>query len=109
MNEQTLKLLEKALLAAPDDWETRAHLVEHFVRVGALERAEALLGAAPRDAATEEEILCQARAEVELAPEKAHARLEALLAKNRACAPAYLLLAKVFRKRGLKDEARKKY
>ena len=35
--------------------------------------------------------------------------LERILGRNKACAQAYLLLAKIFQKRGLREEARKKY
>jgi hypothetical protein len=35
--------------------------------------------------------------------------LEGILARNKACAQAYLLFAKIYQKRGLRDEARKKY
>ncbi|HEY2343826.1 MAG TPA: AAA family ATPase [Chthoniobacteraceae bacterium] len=109
MNEQTLKLLEKALLASPDDWETRAHLIDHYLAAGAPERAGELLRAAPAVPSTEDDALRKARVELHLSPSDAQVTLEAILAKNRACAPAYLLLARLFRQRGLREEARKKY
>ena len=109
MNEQTLKLLEKALLASPDDWETRAHLIDHYLASGAPERAAELLRSAPAIPATEQDALRKARVELDISPSDAQATLEAILAKNRACAQAYLLLAQLFRQRGLREDARKKY
>ena len=38
MNEQTLKLLEKALSASPGDWETRAHLIDEYLAAGRAQR-----------------------------------------------------------------------
>ena len=51
------------------------------------------------------------KARVELATDLSAAQLtlEGILARNKACAQAYLLLAKIYQKRGLRDEARKKY
>ena len=48
MNDQTLKLLEKALRISPEDWETRAHLIEASLEQSDPARAEELLRAAPR-------------------------------------------------------------
>jgi len=39
MNDLTLKLLEKALLATPADWETRAHLADQYLAAGKAQRA----------------------------------------------------------------------
>lgn len=109
MNEQTLKLLEKALLATPEDWETRAHLVEQYLAIGRAQRAAELLLAAPKIPETEADSLLKARVELETDPSAALLTLQAILARNKACARAYLLLAQLYRKRGLKEEARKKY
>jgi transitional endoplasmic reticulum ATPase len=109
MNEQTLRLLEKALAASPEDWETRAHLVEQYLAGGEAQHAAVLLKAAPRFPGTEADALLKARVELETEPSEALLTLQAVLARNRACAQAYLLLAKLYQKRGLRDEARKKY
>ncbi len=109
MNAQTLKLLEKALLASPDDWETRAHLIDEYLETGQATKAESLLHTAPRVPDTEADALRVARVYLETAPAAAQQRLEDVLSKNRACAQAWLLLARVFQKRGLREEARSKY
>lgn len=109
MNEQTLKLLEKALMASPEDWETRAHLVDQYLALGNAARAAELLKAAPSIPDTEEDLLRQARVELETSMAEAQGTLETILKRNKGCARAYLLLAKLFLRRGLRDEARRKY
>jgi len=109
MNEQTLKLLEKALTATPGDWETRAHLIDGLLAAGQPQRAADLLKAAPVIPDTEADALLKARVEMEATPAEAQLTLERVLTRNKACAQAYLLLAKIFQKRGLREEARKKY
>ncbi len=109
MNEQTLKLLEKALQTSPGDWETRAHLIDEYLAAGKAERAAELLRAAPVIPGTEEDLLRKARVELETNIASAQVTLEDILKRNKGCAQAYLLLAKVFLKRGLRDEARRKY
>jgi transitional endoplasmic reticulum ATPase len=109
VNEQTLKLLEKALLASPGDWETRAHLIDEYLAAGQAQRAAQLLQAAPEIPDTEEDALRKARVQLEVDLPAAQSTLERILARNKACAQAYLLLAKIFQKRGLREEARKKY
>ena len=109
MNEQTLKLLEKALLASPGDWETRAHLIDEYLAAGQAQRAAQLLQAAPEIPDTEVDSLRRAKVELETNLPAAQSTLEGILARNKACAQAYLLLAKIFQKRGLREEARKKY
>jgi transitional endoplasmic reticulum ATPase len=109
MNEQTFKLLEKALSASPDDWETRAHLMDQYLAAHQPQRAGDLLKLAPVIPQREEDLLLKARVESELNPDEAMATLQDILSRNRACAKAYLLLAKLYFKRGLREEARKKY
>ncbi|HTV42016.1 MAG TPA: AAA family ATPase [Candidatus Sulfotelmatobacter sp.] len=109
MNEQTLKLLEKALNATPEDWETRAHLIDQYLAIGSPERAAQLLKSAPVIPDTEPDALRKARVELETAPSDAIITLQNVLARNKACAEAYLLMAKVYQKNGLRDKARKKY
>ncbi len=109
MNDKTLKLLEKALLASPGDWETRAHLIDEYLAAGQSQRAAELLRAAPQVPEDEENALRQARVQLETDTAQALQTLQAVLARNKGCARAYLLLARVYLKRGLVDEARKKY
>lgn len=109
MNEQTLKLLEKALLASPGDWETRAHLIDEYLAAGQPQQAARLLQSAPEIPDTETDALRQAKVELETDLPAAQATLERILIRNKACARAYLLLARIFYKRGLREEARKKY
>ena len=109
MNDQTRKLLEKALQVSPEDWETRAHLVEGCLAAGQGARASEILRAAPAIPDTEDAQLLKAAVEAETAPSDAIVTLEGILARNKACARAYLGLARVYRQRGLRDEARRKY
>jgi SpoVK/Ycf46/Vps4 family AAA+-type ATPase len=109
MNDQTLKLLEKALRASPGDWETRAHLIDEHLAAGQAQRAAQLLQAAPEIPDTEVDAIRKAKVELETNPPAAQLTLENILSRNKACAQAYLLLAKIFHKRGLREEARKKY
>lgn len=109
MNEQTLKLLEKALLASPGDWETRLHLAEQYLAGGNLQRAGELLHAAPVAPATEEEALRKAQIEFQVAPEEALITLQWVLSRNKASTQAYLLLARLYHRRGQPEEARRKY
>ena len=98
MNEQTLKLLEKALLASPGDWETRAHLIDEYLAAGQAQRAADLLKAAPEIPDTEADALRKAKVDLEIDPAAAQITLEGILARNKACAGAYLLFAKVYQK-----------
>jgi transitional endoplasmic reticulum ATPase len=109
MNDQTLKLLEKALQVSPGEWDLRAHLVEALLESGQLGRAAEVLSLAPEVPASEAAQLVKARVEMETAPSQAIVTLDAILARNKASAAAYLLLARIYKKRGLKDEAYRKY
>ena len=109
MNEVTLKLLEKALLASPNDWETRAHVIDQYLAAGKAQRAAELLKSAPNIPESEDANLLKARVELETAPNNAQATLQYILARNKGCARAYHLLARLYQKRGLREEARKKY
>lgn len=109
MSDPSLKLLEKALLASPADWEIRSHLINQYLTSGNAARAAELLQSAPAMPEGEENALLQARVQLETAPAEAQATLEKILSRNRGCAQAYLLMARLFQKRGLRDEARKKY
>jgi SpoVK/Ycf46/Vps4 family AAA+-type ATPase len=109
MDDQTIKLLEKALQSTPGEWELRAHLVEALLDHNQPRRAQELLGSAPAFPDTEAAQLLKARVEMETAPSQAIVTLEGILARNKACAPAFLFLARIYKRRGLKDEARRKY
>ena len=109
MNDQTLKLLEKALQVSPADWDLRAHLVEALLENGHATRAVEVLASAPQVPASEAAQLLKARVEAETSPSDAIVTLNAILAANKASAAAYLLLARIYKKRGLKEEAHRKY
>ena len=100
MNEQTFKLLEKALLLSPADWETRAYLIDACLDAGQPQRAVELLKAAPEVPDTEADALRKARVELNTAPSEAQLTLERVLANNKACAEAYLLPQKSIRSAG---------
>ncbi len=108
MDERTLTLLEKALRASPEDWETRSHLIDQFLASNQASRAADLLKDAPAVPDTEEDLLRKARVELETDLSEAQLTLEKIIGRNKACAQAYLLLARLFKKRGLRDEARRK-
>lgn len=109
MNDQTIKLLEKALQVSPAEWDLRAHLAEALLDAHQPARALDVLIAAPHYPSDESAQLLKARALSETAPSEAIVTLNAILARNKASAPAFLLLARIYKKRGLMDEARRKY
>ena len=109
MNDQTLRLLEKALSVSPDDWETRAHLLATLLDTHQHSRASEVLRAAPSVPPDEPAQLLKAAVELETSPADAITTLDALLARNKACAPAYLLFARVYRQLDRRDDARRKY
>jgi SpoVK/Ycf46/Vps4 family AAA+-type ATPase len=109
LNAATLRLLVKALAVSPDDWETRAHLIEHHLASLESAQALALVRGAPNPPAEEGLQLLCARALAQSEPGEAIERLQSILAANKACARAYLELARIYRGQGLRDEARRKY
>ena len=109
LDEKALKLLQKALLVAPEDWETRAYLLEHYVAARDFSRARTCLAEAPRPPESEADLLLKARVEAEFDPSAAIQTLTSILQRNKACARAYLQLAVIYRKQGLNEDARKKY
>ena len=109
MNNPALKLLEKALLVSPGDWEIRSHLISEYLAAGHASRALDLLTAAPVIPAGEANALLKARVQLETSSSEAQATLQEILARNKGCAQAYLLYARLLQKRGLREEARKKY
>ncbi len=109
MNDQTLRLLEKALAVSPFDWETRAGLLEALLDAREHARAAEVLRAAPTVPLDEPAQLLKAEVELATAPADAIPTLDALLARNKACAPAYLLFARVYRQLDRREDARRKY
>lgn len=109
MDETTLKILERTLAASPADWELRMHLMGHYLGTGQPRRAAELLQSAPVVPEAEDAQLFAARVLVATDGDQALALLQRLLAANRGCARAYLLLARLYLQRGLLDEARRKY
>ena len=109
LGEKTVKLLEKALSLSADDWETRGHLIGHYLAAGDVPRAGALLQQAPAAPETEADLLLKARVETKVDPAVGISTLQQILQRNKACAMAYLLLAQIYREQGLREEARKKY
>ncbi len=109
LDARTARLLEKALLVSPEDWETRRHLVEHFLAAGDNARARTLWKEAPGVPDQEANVLLQARVEAQFDPVAATQTLERLLQHNRACAEAYWQLAILYRKGGQDAQAKRKY
>ena len=98
MNDQLFRLLERAVQVSPNDWEMRAQLLESLLVAGQSARALDILRAAPIVPEAEPARLLQARVEMADAPSDAIQTLEGILTRNRACAQAYLLLARVYRR-----------
>lgn len=109
LDEKALKLLRKALLIAPDDWETRGYLLSHFAAVRDWAQARTCLAEAPNPPSTEDDLLLKARVEAEFDPPAAIRTLSSILQRNKACARAYLQFAEIYRKQGQHEEARRKY
>ena len=104
-----IRLLERALLAAPEDWETRGYLLRHAIAAGDWAHARALLKAAPSLPLEEEDLLTKARVEASTDDDAAILTLTAVLERNKACARAHFLLAEIRRRQGLREEARRSY
>jgi transitional endoplasmic reticulum ATPase len=109
VNQKTLQLLERALAVSPEDWETRAHLMTLLAESGGFARAAELLRTAPAIPGTEDAQLLKARIQADSSSNEAIQTLQEVLERNRACAQAYLALARIYQKRGLLEEARRKY
>jgi SpoVK/Ycf46/Vps4 family AAA+-type ATPase len=109
MIDPALKLLERALLTSPGDWEIRSHLIKQYLAAHEATHALELLNAAPAIPAGEENALLKARVRVEASAPDAQESIEEILTHNKGCAQAYLLFARLFQKRGLREESRKKY
>jgi transitional endoplasmic reticulum ATPase len=109
LDEKAVKLLRKALAASPEDWETRSYLVTHYAAAKAWELARACLAEAPGPPTSEDDLLLSAQVEAEFDQGAAIRSLSSILEQNKACAGAYLQLAQIYRRQGLKEEARKKY
>jgi len=62
---------EKALIASPGDWETRAHLIDEYLAAGQPQTAAELMKAAPEIPDTEIDALRKARVQIETAPSEA--------------------------------------
>jgi transitional endoplasmic reticulum ATPase len=108
-DEMAVRLLKKALAASPGDWETRNYLVAHYASAKAWNLARACLAEAPVPADAEADLLLSARVEAEFDLSSAARLLSGILERNKACAQAYLQLAHIFRRQGLKEEAARKY
>jgi AAA+ superfamily predicted ATPase len=109
MDDQTLNLLEKALQVSPAEWDLRAHLVDSLLQSGHPARAAKVLADAPQFPPGEPAQLLKARVEAETDPSQAIVTLQTVLTQNKASAPAFHLLARIYMKRGLKEEAHRKY
>ena len=111
MDDTTIKLLRRSLEANPNDWETRVHLMELLAARGEHSEALTLLNDASDSPAPADEQIAISVAN-SIAPADANRALEILdtvLQNNKASAEAYWSKAKIYRDRGLVDEARKNY
>ena len=109
MNEKTLQLLAKALEADPADLDTRIHLAGLYVEAGRSEEAEGLIGAARVDSGSMEQALVGVRSLIAVEPALGLKLAERILQSDKACAPAHMLKAEIYREMGDRESARKHY
>ena len=99
-----IPLLEKALEVSPDNWPTRRYLIEHFASEGDVEKAGALVKAAPEIPEDEAERLFAAEVLAKAEPQAAQSLLDDILRANAACAQAHVVKAAIHRL--AKDDAK---
>ncbi len=107
--DKTVHFLEQLLAAQPANWEARAHLAELYLARGEAVKAERTVadgGPLPEDPAVR---LLWGAILSKTDPARAIQHYQEVIRKDRKCAPAYLALARVYRGRGMKDEARHYY
>lgn len=108
MNEKTIAIMAPLLEANPSNWELRLHLAELHQQDGRSSEAAELVTHQPFPESEEQRLLiCNL-----LTPhhdELAFELIDQITADNKACAPAYLLKAGIYRAQGRKPEARKNY
>lgn len=108
-DEKTIRLLEQLLAAQPANWEARAHLAGLHLARGDAARAERVMlegGEPPGDEASGlllGDILSRTD------PSRAIVHYQGMLSRDKKCARAHLGLARVFRARGLRDDAKHHY
>lgn len=108
-DEKTIQLLEQLLAAQPGNWEARSHLAELHLKRGQADRAVRALtsgGPVPSDEAVQ---LLLGDALSGTDPGRAIAHYQEMIRRDKKCARAYLGLARVYRARGLRNEAKHYY
>lgn len=106
---KTINILQMALEANPEHWETRRHLAELLIDEGDHRRAQEVLANAVNVPENEEDELFLAEQLLETQPSQAAAYVDRTLRRNRGSAHAHWLKAQVFQALGLTDDARKHY
>lgn len=109
MNRKTIDLLLGTLAVDPSNWDIRLHIVELLRTLGADDEAKALLNASDELPAEEGRALALVEQLRHLDKDKSLEVLDCLITRNKACAPAYMLKASIYRELGQRKEARKLY
>lgn len=109
MNEETIKLMLPALEADPGNWELRLHLASLYSNIDRLQQAADLIEQGSDFVIGDEQVSTATNLLAKSSPDKALVFLDRAIASNKAFATAYLAKAKIYRERGMKDEARKNY
>ncbi len=107
--DKTIRFLEQLLAVQPGNWEARAHLAEIYLARGEAARAQRTIdegGALPDDPDVR---LLWGRILSVTDSSRAIRHYLDMIGKDRKCAPAYLALARLYRDRGMRDEARHYY
>src|SRR4051794_11046870 len=83
LDEKTVKLLKKALALSPEDWETRSHLLSHYIHAEAWDLAKTCLAQAPAPPRSEEDQLLKAKVEAHFDQSMAIRTLTEILQRNK--------------------------
>jgi SpoVK/Ycf46/Vps4 family AAA+-type ATPase len=108
-DDATVRLLEQLVAAQPANWEARGHLAKILLERGNAARAEELLSGGPPmpdDAALR---LLLGEVLSRTSPDRAIVHYRDMVLRDKRCARAYLGLARIYRSRGMREEARQPY
>jgi AAA+ superfamily predicted ATPase len=108
-DDKTIRILEDLLAAQPEHWEARAHLAELHLQAGDPAQALQVIEAGGPVSDDEETSLFYARILAANDSNRAVQLYQAVIKKNKSCAAAHMGLARVFRQRGLREDAKRHY
>jgi len=108
-SDKTVLFLEQLLASQPRNWEARAHLAELYLARGEAVKAEQTIAAGGPLPDSPEVQLLWGQILSRNDPSRAILHYKEVIQRDKKCAPAYLALARVYRARGMRDEARHYY